>query len=95
MSVEIRQSIVTPAIDGSVVQLHISDAPPDDASASLRLILTVKLPSYEMPLLTQLQREVMSRVQAELTGLLQRGAQDIREGGFDLNPRPAPRPVNG
>jgi hypothetical protein len=35
MPVEIRETKVTPAASGSVVQLYISDAPPDDESTTL------------------------------------------------------------
>ncbi len=88
MAVEIRETIVTPAKGGDVVQIHISDVPLEDASASLRLILTAKVPSYEAPALAQLQREAMKAASEALSEILRSLAGDIQESGRDLNPRP-------
>jgi hypothetical protein len=90
MPIEIRQTIVTPDVSGSVVQLHISDVAPDDEGATFRLVLLAKLPAFQTPSLAHLQREAMKIAQDALTPLLQRLATDLKAGGQDLNPRRPP-----
>jgi hypothetical protein len=60
MAEEIQRTTVTPTEDGSVVQLHISDALPGDESASFVLQLSVSLPKYgEALLFAHVQREAL------------------------------------
>ena len=87
MTVKIYRTTVTPARDGDVVSLHISDAPPGDESASFVLEITARIPTFESPLLLHAQREAMSKAQSELSGYLQETAEQIRRAGADLHPK--------
>ena len=88
---EIRETTATPDADGSVVQLHISDAPPLSESPGIRLQLSVKIPAYETPLLAHLQREVMKRAKDVLEALLQKLASEIQhQPDNELNPKLKP-----
>ena len=91
MPIELRETVVTPTEDGgSVVQLHISDAPPDDESAAFVLNIVVKLLPYETPLLLHVQREAISKAQDALSPILQGMGRQITEvAGKPLNPIPA------
>ena len=90
MAEEIQRTTVTPTEDGSVVQLHISDAPPDDESASFVLQLSVSLPRYKGALLfAQVQREAIRMAQDVLSHHLQELAQEIGPTEFDVNPKVA------
>jgi hypothetical protein len=87
MAVEIQQTTVTRGTAWDVVQLHISDAPPDDASASFALVLTTRVAKFEAPLQAQLQRVAMKRAADVLHDLLQRLAAEVRSTGLDLEPK--------
>ena len=82
MPVEIRETTITPAQDGIVVQLHISDAPPDDESVGIALQLTAKLPKSQNPLLAKVQRDAMKVAQEALSHLLRALADDARQGDY-------------
>jgi hypothetical protein len=88
MPIEIRETIVTPAADGDLVQLHISDAPPGDESATFRLNLLAKLPLVRTPALAQLQREAIEMTQATLSEILQGLAIELQNARYGLR---APR----
>jgi hypothetical protein len=92
MSVEIRETIVTPdgADGGSLVQLQISDVPLPAEDAAIRLTLSVSVPGYEVPLLAQLQRAAMELARDALNGLLQRLAREVQASGHQLRPNPKP-----
>jgi hypothetical protein len=79
MAIEIRETIVTPAPDGDLIQLHISDVAPDAEGATFRLVLLAKLPPLEPALLEQLQREALTTAQDALTPILQHLAREITE----------------
>jgi hypothetical protein len=88
MPIEIRETIVTPDVDGDLVQLHISDVAPDAEGATFRLQLLAKLPAYHTPRLAQLQREAMEMAQDALTSLRQKLANEITHDGMTpLNPK--------
>jgi hypothetical protein len=88
MTIEIRKTIVTPTADGDLIQLHISDAPPDDESATFVLQIVAKMPPLEPCLLAQMQREAMTTAQDALTPILQDLAAQITQGaGRPLRPR--------
>lgn len=87
MSAEIRRTTVTPTEGGSVVQLHISDAPLEAPFEAIELQMTVSLPRYEKAILVeQAQREAMKRAQDVLSSLLQQLAAALNERGFSLEP---------
>jgi hypothetical protein len=89
MPIEIRKTIVTPTDDDhDVIQLHISDAPPDDESATLVVQILVKQPAMLAPALGQLQRAAMSAAQDVLTPLLQALAKELQQNGLGLYPPP-------
>jgi hypothetical protein len=92
MPVEIRETKVTPAASGSVVQLYISDAPPDDESTTFVLRVLAKLPAYQAPVLAQLQRAVMKVAQNELTPLLQSLAAELKRSNHPIDPSPVRTP---
>jgi hypothetical protein len=78
--IAIRRTTVTPDNDGSVVQLHISDMPPEAESAKTVIQLSLHLPAYRPPLLlTHIQRETMIAAQETLSALLQALADEIGE----------------
>lgn len=86
MPIAIHRTTVTAGKDGDVVQLHISDAPPGDASASFVLQVTVQIASLQSPLLAQVQREAMKQAEDVLQKLSQEAAKDIRWTELDLEP---------
>lgn len=88
MTIEIRETIVSPDPTGDLVQLHISDVAPNAEGATFRLVLLAKLPPLEMPLLAQMQRAAMTNAQDALGTILQKMAKEITESGQGLNPRP-------
>jgi hypothetical protein len=87
MTVKIHRTTVTPAEDGEVVQLYVSDAPPGDVSASFVLDITARVPTFESPLLLHVQREAMDKAQKVLSEYLRELADRITRGGADLHPR--------
>lgn len=89
MSIEIRETIVTPAVDGNVVQLRISDVPLGDESATFVLNIQAKLPLVQTPTLAHLQRAAMDLAQDALTPLLQKLAAQLQQAGYELRLRPA------
>ena len=86
MPVEIRETTVTPDASGQVVRLHISDAPPLDASAQIIVQISVRLPHYDLPLMAQVQREALVMAQHEISTLLQLLAQEFQAAGHGLRP---------
>jgi hypothetical protein len=87
MAIEIRETIVTPDANGSVVQLHISDVALGDEGGSFRLVLRAKLPAYETPLLMHCQREAMKKADDVLRALVQQMAAELNNHPeFSLNP---------
>jgi hypothetical protein len=88
MGIEIRETIVTPDVSGSLVQLHISDVVLDAEDATIRLILLAKLPPYKTPpVLAQLQRAAMKRAQDALTPILQDLAAELQQANQANDPR--------
>jgi hypothetical protein len=88
MAVEIHRTIVTPDADGDVVELYVSDAPPEDASASFVLRLTTKVGPYDHPQVAQLQRAAMMIAADQLNELARDMAEGITGAGYGLKPRP-------
>ncbi len=89
MPIEIRETIVTPATDGDVIQIHISDAPPGDESATFAVRILAKLPLVKTPAVAQLQREAIEITQGELSQLLQDLAIELQTAGLGLKARRA------
>ena len=87
MPIAIRETIVTPASGGDVIQLHISDAPLGDEYAKFAVRILAKLPPVQTSAVAQLQREVIEIAQAELSQLLQDLAMEIQNAGLDLQTR--------
>jgi len=86
MAIEIRETIVTPDADGLFVQLHISDAAPDDLAATFRLILRSKLPPPKTtPALAQLQRAALTNARAEIGRLFQSLGHQLNDANLDLD----------
>lgn len=93
MSISIRETIVTPAdADLDVVQLHISDAPPGDESATFVLRILAKQRGLRTPALAHLQREAMKIAQDALTFTLRDLAQELQQSGYG-NQAPLRNPV--
>lgn len=91
MNVEILETIVTPDANGTLVQLQISDKPLLAEDAAIRLVLTVRVPALELPLLVHLQREAMKVGSDALRAVLQDLASQIQQTPHDVNPRPVRR----
>lgn len=87
MTIEIRETIVTPTPRGELVQIHISDAPPDDERASFVLKILARTDAFDTPTLAHLQREAMKQAQDVLSGILPKMAAEIQSMGYDLNPK--------
>jgi|GEM_PF-1890971 len=84
MPVEIRRTTVTPTANGSVVHVHISDAPLEAPAEEIELQMTVSLPKYGRAILIEeAQRAAMRRSQRVLTGLLQQLMNEIHRVGID------------
>jgi hypothetical protein len=88
MAIEIRETIVTPTVGGDVVQLHISDAPLGDESASFVLTLQTTVEPFENPMLAHLQIEAMHYADEALTALGSHLHEDLKRQGYPLSPRP-------
>ena len=88
MAVEIRETIVTPSKEGDVVELHISDAPRGDESATFVLTLQAKVGPFENPMLVHVQRAAMKRGSEELHDLLKGLAAELHQQGYPSDPRP-------
>lgn len=88
MPVEIRETIVTTAPDGEVVQLHISDAPPDDESASFVLTLQAKVGPFENPMLSHLHVAAMTAAADVLNRMIAEATGALRRQGYPHEPRP-------
>jgi hypothetical protein len=88
MPITIRETTITPGAGHDVVQLHISDAPPDDESATLRLVLLAKIPSYQAPALGQLQRAAMKKAHDVLMALLPELAAELKKANVPVDPTP-------
>lgn len=86
MPIEIRETTVTPNATGCIIQLHISDAPPDDESAAFVLTISAKFPALQTPLLAQLQRAAMKAAQDALTPLLIELATELKEANQPIDP---------
>ena len=85
VNVEIRETIVTPGDGDVLVQLHISDKPPELAGAAIRQNLAVRVPAYQTPLLAQIERQAMSIATDALWALLQDSANAISRITSDLS----------
>lgn len=95
-TVEIRETTVTPDARGAVVGIHISDAALLVEGAETRIQLSVRLPTYEQPVLhAQWQREAILKVIAELQRIGEALAQEIRRSPphGNLSPKPESRHV--
>lgn len=77
---EILETMVAHGVNGTVVQIHLGDAPKDDAHASFRLQLLATLPTYEAPLLAELQREALIQARDMVTAQLDALAKEIPAG---------------
>jgi hypothetical protein len=88
MGIEIRQTIVTPDPDGYLVQLHISDAAPDDEGATFRLVLLAKAPDCESPMVAHLQMAAIKEAHVILEILHANLRNELKRGGYMTEPRP-------
>jgi hypothetical protein len=91
---EIRETIVTPEANEIAVQLQISDAPLPAEDAKILILLNVRLPAYETPLLVHIQREAIRQAFDALSALAQEMASEIqRDPHRDLSPKVKQRRV--
>jgi hypothetical protein len=85
MPIEVRQTIVTPGREGrDAIQIHISDAPPDDESATFVVRILATVDPLKTPTMAHIQRQVMSMAQDALTPLLRDLAKEIQDAGYGL-----------
>jgi hypothetical protein len=87
MPIQIRETTVTPSASGELVQLHISDAPPGDESATFVVEIQAKIPRVRTPALAQLQREAIEMTQATLSEILVNLATELQTAGLGLRAR--------
>jgi hypothetical protein len=89
MPIAIRETIVTPVDnDHDVVQLHISDAPPGDESATFVVRILAKRHALKVPTLAQLQRDAMKAAQDAMMPILQGLAKEMQQEGYgDVGPK--------
>jgi hypothetical protein len=59
MAVEIRETKIATDGAGTIVELHIADAPIDESGATFRLTLLATLPHSRSPFVSQVQREAI------------------------------------
>jgi len=89
---EIRETTVAPASNCSAIRIQISDAPLTAENASIVLDLHVRLPAYEAPLLSQVQRQAVRAAMDILSALNQKLIEEIqRDKHHELEPKIAPR----
>lgn len=86
MATEIQRTTITPAADGDVVELHISDALLGNESATIVLGITVRIPKFRPPLLSHVQREAVGIAVNVLSEHLEDLARQIRSVDGDLRP---------
>lgn len=80
MAVELRETTITPAQEGDVVQIYISDAERGDEAAEIVLQFHVRLEKrHRNPLLTQLQRDALKTARDYVGEILQDLAQAAQE----------------
>ena len=91
MPVEIRETIITHAVSGDEVQLHLSDSPRDDVDATLRMTIVAKVPPARNPALAHHQRAVIKLAQDALTPILKNLARELQEADLPLDPLPRGR----
>ncbi len=88
---KIRETIVAPddTSGAAVVRLQISDVPLEgEHTAAIRMMIEVRLPAYEPPLLLgHFQREAMKVAQEALGSILQDLAKEVGGSSMDLNPK--------
>jgi hypothetical protein len=66
VTISIQETIITPAKDGVVVQLYVSDAPRDNESAAMRVALTATIPRTEGKRLAWVQYQTLLSVHNSL-----------------------------
>jgi hypothetical protein len=71
MAIEIRETTITPAQGGEIVQLYISDAARGDVSAEIALELSVLLPKRsKAAILERVQHQAMKLAQDQMSSLM-------------------------
>jgi hypothetical protein len=92
VSVEIRQTTVTPDAGGCAVQLHISDATLGAEAAETVIQLHIRLPRYEQPVaIEQYQRQAIVAAIEIFRSFDDSLAREIRRNiHLSLTPKPAP-----
>ena len=89
MNTTIHQTTISPTKSGSIVQMHISDAPLEAEHAEVVVKLTVTLPKYAGPLLlAQAQREAIRTAQLILSQQADALMREIGQTNADLEPLP-------
>jgi hypothetical protein len=94
MSIEIRETTISPDGKGTVVRISISDKPPPFESATMLLQMTVRLPEYETPLLAHVQREAVTEADRVLRDLYRNLGEEIGKNQPHLDLRPRERPAS-
>jgi hypothetical protein len=90
MPIEIRETTVSPAgEDLDVVQLHISDAAPDDEAATFVLKIHATVRPLRGPTLAHVQRQAMLAASEAITPIFQGLARQITNdgGALELPPK--------
>ena len=70
VSVSIQETTIAPANGGYVVQLHISDKPPDALDAALVLTLRVRIGTTQPAKLPEIQKAALNEIVEALKPLM-------------------------
>ena len=84
MPVTIRETTILAGDGFDVVQLHISDAAPDDEAATFVVKIHARLPQLPTPTVAHIQRQAMKAADDTLNRILQELAAEIKGAGYQL-----------
>lgn len=85
---EIRETMITPDVDGTIVRLRISDVPlVDEHTAATQLVVEIKVPQYETPMLAHLQQKALDLAIQDLQELRKKLTFELQDSHY-----PHPRP---
>jgi hypothetical protein len=91
---EVLRTTITPDGDGTIVELQVSDGSLLDESPATRITLSIRLGSYELPLLAHLEQIALrkaSEIPGELADQIGLQLRTLSGHTYPEHPRPAKR----
>lgn len=83
--IQLFETIVTPSVDGSIVQLYISNSPRDAEDGAIRIALTALIPAYNIPLLAHVQRAAIAQALKALQAVHNELGFELEKNGRSLD----------